>query len=100
MSKDIDLKQISALGQGARKQFSRYAGFTFFVVVLCIYSFLVFKIGALSQAEPSEADIAQQNTVKRLRLDQDSISKIEQLEDQNVGVQSLFNTARDNPFQE
>lgn len=100
MSKDINFKQISSFSSGATTQFKRYAGFTFFIGILCIYGFLVFQIGSLSQAEPSEADIAQQNTVKRLKLDQSAIKKIEQLEDQNVGVQSLFDTARENPFVE
>lgn len=100
MSKDIDVKEISNALQTSVKHLQRYVSFLFLISILGIYSFLVFQIGSLSQAEPSDEDIAQQNTVKRLKADPDSIEKIKQLEDQNVGVQSLFEAARDNPFQD
>lgn len=100
MSKDIDVKAITGTLQSSFKHLQRYLGFIFLIGILGIYSFLVFQIGSLSQAEPSDEDVAQQNTVKRLRTDPDSINKIKQLEDQNVGVQSLFEEARDNPFQD
>lgn len=101
MSKNIEVKQISGALRSVIEKLQRYAGFLFVISVLLIYSFLVFRISLLSDPEADEAAIAEQmTTVKRLKVDQNSIDRIEQLEDQNVGVQSLFEEARDNPFQD
>lgn len=101
MSKNIDVKQITAGLRGLFAKLQRYAGFLFVVSVLLIYSFLVLRISLLSDPKADEAAVAEQiDTVKRLKVDQSSIDRIEQLEDQNVGVQSLFEEARDNPFQD
>lgn len=84
----------------ARKA-QRYAVVVFIVTVVSVYGFLVFQISQASQAEPGPEIVTQQlNSVKRLRIDQQSINKIQQLQDQSVGVQSLFQAARENPFQE
>lgn len=99
--KDTNVKQIGTIIRSALSRLQRYAAFIFIVSILLIYAFLVLRISILTQAEPSEDAIAEQsNTVKRLKLDQTAIEKIEQLEDKNIGVQSLFETARDNPFQD
>ncbi len=101
MSKNIEIKQFTTAFNSAFKKLKRFSGFLFVVSVLLIYSFLVFRISVLSDPEPDQAAVDNQiNTVKRLRVDQNSISRIKQLEDQNVGVQSLFEEARDNPFQD
>ena len=42
----------------------------------------------------------QQQTVKQLRIDQNSIDSILELEEQNIDVRSLFKQARENPFNE
>ncbi len=98
--KNIDIKQLTVLGQKAAGMAQRYASFIFILSILFIYVFLVFRVGMLAQAEPSEDAVAEKaNTVKRLKLDQPSIDKIQQLQDQNIGVKSLFESARDNPFQ-
>ncbi len=98
---NLDLKQFVPILKKTVREFQRYAGFTFIISVLLIYSFLVFRISQLSSAEPSDDAIAEQsNTIKRLKVDENSLKKIEELKDQNIGVQSLFETARDNPFQE
>jgi hypothetical protein len=100
MSKDLDIGQIKTVGRSLLLKLQRSASFIFILVVLCVYGFLIFKISTLLQAEPSEDAISEQSTVKRLKIDQNSINKIKELEDQNVGVQSLFESARDNPFQD
>jgi hypothetical protein len=66
-----------------------------------LYGFLVFQIGTLASKEPDESSVTEQlNAVKRLKIDQATIDKINQLQDQNVTVQSIFKDARDNPFQD
>lgn len=99
--KDLSIKDIPKVLKHYTRKAKRYAFMTFIVTVAGLYGFLVFQISQASQAEPNQDTINQQLTaVKRLRIDQQSIDKIQQLQDQSVGVQSLFEAARDNPFQE
>lgn len=71
------------------------------MIVLGLIGFLVFRINQLATAEPSEALIEEKlQTVARPKLDQTVINRIQQLQDQNVEVRSLFDQARNNPFNE
>jgi hypothetical protein len=40
------------------------------------------------------------NTVQRPQIDERTVDRIQQLEDRNVEIRSLFEQARDNPFSE
>lgn len=91
------LKLINSISRKIR----RYVVLVFIVIVLCLYGFLIRQIGELNNTEADEEAVAEQlKTVPRLRIDQDAIDKITQLQDQSVSVQSLFKEARDNPFQD
>lgn len=99
MSKNIDINQITRGLKSATLKLKTYAWFVFIITILLIYSFLVVRVSLLSDPKPDEAAVEEQiNTVKRLKIDQNAINQIEKLEDQNIGVQSLFEEARDNPF--
>jgi hypothetical protein len=98
---NLDLKTAPKQAKKVIQKLDGYKLFIFILAVLAAYTFLVLQIGKASRAEPSQAAITEQmNTVQRLKIDQNSVNKIEQLEDQNVGVQALFKDARDNPFQD
>lgn len=103
MSKDISLN-IKRIPQEAAKIgefFKKHIVVIFIVSLLSIYGFLIFQINSLSNSAPNEEKIAEQlNTIKRPKIDQETIDKIEKLEDQNVAVKALFKQARDNPFQD
>lgn len=101
MSKNIDIKQFTKVLRSTLEKILHYAGFLFVITILLIYAFLILRISVLSDPNTAGVGAAEQmNTVKRLKVDQSSIDSIEQLEDQNIGVQSLFEEARDNPFQD
>ncbi len=77
------------------------AVFMFVLVFLAIFGFFVFRINQYSRIEPSEEAIQEKlQVVQRPKIDQSVLEKVEQLEDQNVQVKSLFNDARNNPFTE
>ena len=98
---NLEVKDIGAIILPALEWLKKYAVFIFVIVVLLIYSYLVFYIGGLSSQEPDEAAIAERlKTVQRPKIDEDALTKIQQLEDQNIQVQTLFQQARDNPFVE
>ncbi|HEX5456156.1 MAG TPA: hypothetical protein VFW77_02200 [Candidatus Saccharimonadales bacterium] len=97
--KDIDIKAIPVLAKEYLRRFLKHAKFIFIILILCLSAFLIFEINRLTSKEPSDIQVLQQQQIiKRPRIDQDTIDKIERLKDQNVRVQSLFKAARDNPF--
>lgn len=103
MSKDIniDLKSLKTKILSIPSFLKQYVTFIFIISVLSIYGFLVWQINSLSNIAPSEQKIIEeQQVIKRPKIDENVVKKIEQLEDQNVAVQSLFKSARDNPFKD
>src|SRR5438045_3083172 len=80
---------------------SKYKLFTFFMILLLLYGFVVFRINVLNNKVPSDSDVsAKLQNVGSPHLDQSVKDKIQQLQDNSVEVQSLFNSARNNPFNE
>ncbi len=72
----------------------------FLFIVAAVFAFLIWRIGNLAGATPSQDAIDEKlQGVIRPKIDPDSIKKIEELQAQNVNIQSYF-VDRDNPFQE
>ncbi len=83
------------------KKSGKYAAFIFILVLLGMYSFLVLRINSLTSGEPSDEAVSEKlQTVSRPKIDKAAVEKIQQLQDNSVQVQSLFQAARDNPFHE
>ena len=79
----------------------RYLGAIIIVLVVGVFGFLVYRIGALANAEPNTS--AQEEAlaaVQRPRIDANAIKALQDLQGQNVDIQALFPTNRNNPFQE
>jgi hypothetical protein len=81
------------------KQLARFRIIIFLVGLALVYAFIIMRINALGDPAPSlnQPD----DTIKQTsHVDQSAIDKIKQLKDNSVNVQTLFNEARQNPFQE
>lgn len=79
----------------------KYVAFLLIVAFLVVYVYLVQLIGGLIQREPTQAaPESDLQPVKRLKIDENAIKRINELESQNVDVQSLLDQARQNPFAE
>jgi Na+-transporting methylmalonyl-CoA/oxaloacetate decarboxylase gamma subunit len=80
----------------------KYSVFSFIIVFLGIYVFLVYHIGQLinSEAPPQAVTETSTKPISRLQFDKDAVKQMQDLESQNIEVQSLFNQARENPFTE
>lgn len=79
----------------------RYLVMIFIVFFVGLYSFLVLRINTLASSEPSEDQVTEKlQTVKRPRIDQNAVDKMQQLEAQNIEVKTLFEQARKDPFNE
>lgn len=81
---------------------NRYRGITFFILLAILYGFIVWRINVLSTAPPSEADVksAELTAAPSPKIDEASARAINNLKDNSVRVQALFEDARNNPFNE
>jgi len=72
----------------------------FLSIVAVIFGFLIWRIGTLANAEPTQSEIDEKLVgVVRPKIDPASIKKIEDLQAQNINIESYFSD-RNNPFQE
>jgi hypothetical protein len=86
-------------GFGRKVGTYRYLIFLVFVVIL--YGFVLLRVNSLGSAQPSEQAVT--NEVKAARLphfNQSVINQLQSLQDNSVNVQTLFDEARNNPFQQ
>jgi len=73
----------------------------FLMLLVVLYGFIGLRIKTLSNAQPSESQIsAKGDTTASPHLDQAVVDKVKQLQESSATVQSLFDEARQNPFQE
>jgi hypothetical protein len=83
------------------KQLKRYAPLLFCLFLAAIYGFVIYRVQVLNAGEPSAADVAAQSRTSSVpHIDPAVLKQLQQLQDNSVSVQTLFNSSRDNPFQE
>ncbi len=101
MSANIDIHTFAKSFQKWFRVLNKYRNFIFFLLLTSLYGYIVWRINVLSTAPPSTADVtsAQQN-VQLPRIPESTVQKLQGLQDNSVRVQTLFNAARQNPFQE
>lgn len=80
----------------------RRYGITIAVVIVGgVYGYLIYTSSTLVQTEPSEAQISEKyQSAKRPKIDEAIISKLTELQDNNITFQALVDNARNNPFVE
>jgi hypothetical protein len=97
---NINLKSLPVLLGAIVKFVSRYAIILFFLLLVAIYGFVLLKINSLSSAQPSTSAVSSQaQTVAIPQINPTVVKQIQNLQDNSVSVQTLFNQARTNPFQ-
>lgn len=79
----------------------RYAVLIFVLLVTGVYGFVLYRVYNLSSAQPDDAAVsAQVKASATPHIDSTVVRQLQALQDNSVNVQSLFNQARSNPFQE
>lgn len=77
-----------------------YALPIFIIFVALIYGYLFLSINSLVGTTPSDADVDSQVKAAHVpAIDEDVVKQLQSLKDNSVNVQSLFENARNNPFQ-
>lgn len=85
----------------ASEELGHYKVIIFIVLVVGVYGFVLLRISELRNAQPTQDMIsAQSSPVNGAHIDKNVVHQLQQLQDNSVSVQSLFNDARSNPFQE
>jgi hypothetical protein len=96
----LDIKDIPKKAADILKGLKKYMVFACVILVLAAYGFLVFRINGYVSHEPDNEVVSERlDNLRRPKIDQSTIDKIQQLQDTNIQVKSLFDQARDNPFQ-
>lgn len=79
---------------------ARYAVILFIIGVVAIFSFMTLGIAHFSDRKPTIVEETEKRmSVKVVKLDEKSINKIKELQDQNISIESLFDNGRENPFE-
>jgi hypothetical protein len=81
------------------RKISAYKVFLFFLAVASLYGYILWRINAFSNTPASQSEETAQSTPQP-HIDAATIEKIQSLQDNSVSVQTLFDNARQNPFQE
>ena len=85
----------------ALQHLNRYKVIVFLVIVAGVYGYILLQINSLSTAQPSVEQVSSQATpIKSAHVDKAVVTQLQRLQDNSVSVQALFDTARNNPFQE
>lgn len=98
--KDLDFASLQAQLRHSGSWLYRYRVMLFFLVLASLYGFILLQINSLSQAEPSASELSAQTQTHSLKVDPLVVKKIQELQDNSVSVQALFDAARNNPFHE
>lgn len=97
---ELSLKELRPLLYKALRLAGRYSAILFFLLITTVYGFVIMRINTLVNAQPSQSDIdAQTKSTAVPRVDPKVAEQLESLQDNSVNVQTLFNQARNNPFQ-
>lgn len=98
---NLEVKDLSAKLLPILHKAKKYTALAFFLAIFGLYGFLMYRINVLTSMEPSEDAILEQMVKTRTpKIDQQAVDTMLQLEETNVEVKSIFDEARNNPFQE
>lgn len=101
MSKKIEISALKPYLKKSWQRFSTHASFAAIIVILLTYVLVVWRISSLASAEPSIEDEDAATTATHIpKVNKEAIEQIQALEESNTDIHSLFDQARNNPFQE
>jgi hypothetical protein len=87
--------------QNLLKQIAQLRVPLFIFIVMTLYIFVMWRVDVLVKAEPDQTQIdSQVSSTSSPKIDQATVDKIRQLQDNSVNVKALFDDARKNPFQD
>lgn len=99
--KKLSLNHIEKTAQQVIHWLKRYSLIIGIILTAFLYAGLLLQINAFNRREPTDDAVTEKlQTIKRPKVDQSVVDKLQKLQDNSTDVQALFKAARDNPFQE
>jgi Tfp pilus assembly protein PilO len=90
---------ISKLGP-IKNFIARYAVIIFILASVLVFGYMSLSISYFSNVEPTDQQIEDKKaSLKIVKLNDVAVKKIQELQDQNINIESLFNNGRANPFE-
>lgn len=98
---NIDVKDIKPILLKALGWLKRYAIIIGIISIAIIYAYIILQINVLNKKEPSQDQVNEKlNTISQPSISEETVNKLKLLEENSTEVKSLFQDARDNPFNE
>lgn len=91
--------KLNSLAAMVLKRYGKHIGFAAVIIVLLVYVIVVLKINTLSQAQVPQGQAVNPSALAP-HVNQQAIDRIQALENNSPQIHSLFEQARNNPFQE
>jgi multidrug efflux pump subunit AcrB len=86
--------------RGGINKVGRYGVIIFLILVVGVYAFMLLRINSLNNMQPTQDAVnSQYNPIRSAHIDKTIVKQLQSLQDNSVNVKSLFNQARNNPFQ-
>lgn len=96
--KSTNLRQLIS---NTVRALGRYRVLIFIVLICAVYGYVLFSINTLSNQQPSTENVSTElSTIRTPKIDKSVVKQLQDLRDNSVSVQSLFEQARNNPFNE
>jgi hypothetical protein len=96
----LNLKSIKPKLKKYMPLLNKHLVFAVTLVVLLAYLIVVWRISGLATAEPNSSDTSAEVSTAIPKVDKKAVQQILTLEQSSTEIHSLFNSARNNPFQE
>lgn len=98
MNQDLSIRTLLPALKAKAKGVVRYAGLLLFIFIAGAYIFILLRINMVATSDPDTGTT--QAEVQKLHVNESVVSQLQQLKDNSVSVQTLFDQARSNPFNE
>ena len=86
---------------GTLNNLKRYKVVIFALLMTGVYGYVIVNISSFANAQPTPEQVALQTSpIKSTKIDKKIVAQLQHLQDNSVNVKTLFDEARNNPFQE
>ena len=78
----------------------RYLNMLLFISYSLMIGLMIYYSGVYSKIEPTSSQVEdKKKTISTKKVDNNSITRLKELESRNISLESLFDNGRNNPFE-
>lgn len=98
MKNDLKTASLKDYAINTKEFIAKYRHILFALLVASVLGFMFLRIANMSTAEPEDYQINEAKSIQALKLNEDSIEVIQQLQSRNISIEALFDPGRYDPF--